>query len=219
MQTTNLPFIKDHFISPLYDSQLPETSADQSAAALDCRGGASADLAPEYPDAEAFVAAKYFFHQPVANQRAVDRIVVHITAGQSDYQRTVKFFQDPTRHGDPIKVSAHYVVGQGGQVVQMVRHNDIAYHASSANKRSIGIEHTARPPRTFSSSDQGLMPTPIQYESSARLVRYLCEQYGLPLDRQHIVGHNEADPNTTHTDCPTGAWDWSQFMQAVLADE
>lgn len=214
---TELPFIKDSFLPFVGDEQLPTLTDETGATGLQSRGSSVGDGTAEYPDAEAFVAAQHFFRGPASTTRVVDRIVLHITAGQADYRRTVKFFENPTRKGEPIKVSAHYVVGQGGEVVQMVRHNDIAYHASSANKRSIGIEHTARPPRTFSSGDLGLMPTPAQYESSARLVRYLCELYGLPRDRQHIVGHNEADPTTTHTDCPTGAWDWDTFMQTVLS--
>lgn len=217
MQPTELPFIKDSFLPFLGDETLPALADKKGFNILQSRGGSVGEDAAEYPEAEAFIPAQHFFRVPAETTRAVDRIVIHITAGQADYRRTVRFFENPTRHGEPIKVSAHYVVGQGGEVVQMVRHNDIAYHASSANKRSIGIEHTARPPRTFSSGDLGLMPTQVQYESSARLVRYLCELYGLPLDRKHIVGHNEADPTTTHTDCPTGAWDWELFMQAVLS--
>ena len=31
--------------------------------------------------------------------------------------------------------------GRDGEVVQMVRHNDIAWHAHTANETSIGIEH------------------------------------------------------------------------------
>lgn len=213
MDTQEIPFIKDTWFpkcgSPPYLE--PAGKTDEPLA----RGGAYESESSEYADAEGFVAAPHFLRWTAAHDRPVDRIVIHITAGQSDYRRTVHFFQNPTRHGEPIKVSAHYVVGREGEVVQMVRHNDIAYHASSANRRSIGIEHCARPPRTFSHDDLGIMPTASQYESSARLVRFLCELYSLPMDRTHILGHVEADPGTSHTDCPVGAWDWDQFM-AIL---
>lgn len=209
MENLVIPVIKDDFSVNLcdLDAQRGSCSAERG----------SSDEPPEYLEAESFTPARHFYRWSGAAERAVDRIVIHITAGQADYQRTVKYFQDPTRSGQPVKVSAHYVVGRGGEVVQMVRHNDIAYHACTANRRSIGIEHCARPPRTFSSSDPGMMPTQAQYESSARLVRYLCALYGLPMDRTHIVGHAEADPDTTHTSCPTGAWDWDAFMDVLLA--
>jgi hypothetical protein len=38
--------------------------------------------------------------------------------------------------------------------------------------------------------------------ASARLVAWLCKQRGLPATRDVIKGHAEADPDTTHADCP-----------------
>lgn len=174
---------------------------------------------PEYPEAEAFVAAAHYRPWRESGPREVKRIVMHVTAGQADYRRTVKYLQNPTRNGEPLPVSAHYVVGQQGEVVQMVRHNDIAFHARSANKDSIGIEHVARPRREWSREDPGLLPTEAEYQSSARLVRFLCGEYGLLCDREHVVGHNEADPTTSHTNCPDGAWDWDHFMRILLNEE
>ncbi len=171
---------------------------------------------PEYPEAEAFIPAQHFRPGSGRAPRAISQIVIHVTAGQADYRRTVKYFQHPTRHSEPLCVSAHYVIGQGGEVVQMVRHDDVAFHARSANARSIGIEHVARPPGEWSASDEGLFPTPQEYLASARLVHFLCRRYGLPLDRAHILGHVEADPETSHTNCPDGAWNWDYFM-GVLA--
>lgn len=173
------------------------------------------DPEPEYPEAEAFVAARHFRSWHGSEDRQVRRIVIHVTAGQADYRRTVKYLQNPTHNGAPRPASAHYVIGQSGEVVQMVRHNDIAFHACSANHDSIGIEHVARPRGEWGRDDPGLLPTAAEYRSSARLVRFLCDRYELPLDREHIVGHVEADPSTSHTNCPDGAWDWDRFLDAL----
>lgn len=167
----------------------------------------------EYPDSESFTPALRFRHGGAGRQ--IERIVIHITCGQADYRRTVRYFQNPTRDGQPVYASAHYVVGQGGQVVQMVRHQDIAYHAGHANSGSIGIEHVARPPREWGHSDPGFPPTLEQYQASARLVRFLAEQHQVPLDREHVLGHAEADHGTTHENCPNGAWDWDLYMQLL----
>lgn len=177
------------------------------------RGGEASE--PEYEGAEAFVPARFFRAWNGTQDRLVRRIVIHVTAGQADYRRTVKYFQNPTHEGAPRQASAHYVIGQAGEVVQMVRHNDIAFHARSANHDSIGIEHVARPPGEWGKGDSGLLPTEEEYRSSARLVRWLCDRYELPLDREHIVGHVEADPSTSHTNCPDGAWDWDCFMSTL----
>src|SRR4029434_2401733 len=37
----------------------------------------------------------------------------------------------------------------------------------------------------------------------------------VPKDRTHILGHAEADPNTTHTACPNAVWDWEYYMGLV----
>jgi N-acetyl-anhydromuramyl-L-alanine amidase AmpD len=61
------------------------------------------------------------------------------------------------------------------------------------------------------------------YRSSAALTRYLCLKYEIPMDRVHIIGHNEVpDPKNSdrlggvdgHTD-PGPHWNWSYFMQLV----
>ena len=92
-------------------------------------------------------------------------------------------------------------------MVQMVRNNDIAWHANAANSHSIGIEHVA--------NTHGLMPTEDEYRGSAALVAWLCSQYSLPIDRTHILGHAEADPHTSHTGCPNAVWDWDHYMDCV----
>ncbi|MFU1888097.1 N-acetylmuramoyl-L-alanine amidase [Bacillus wiedmannii] len=168
----------------------------------------------EYPLASRYVPAKFFQD---SSTRTINRIVIHITDGGSNINGTVGWFQNPVKpDGTPLPVSAHYVVGQDGEVVQMVKNKDIAYHASSANPDSIGIEHVARAPGAFGRNDAGLSPTAVQYASSASLVGWLCEQYQIPIDREHILGHSEADPNTSHVQCPNAVWDWDYFMEMVI---
>jgi hypothetical protein len=60
------------------------------------------------------------------------------------------------------------------------------------------------------------------YRSSARLVRYLAHKYDIPLDRQHILGHdNVPGPVTSyiagmHTD-PGPYWDWAHYFELMGA--
>jgi N-acetyl-anhydromuramyl-L-alanine amidase AmpD len=183
-------------------------------------GGASAQAlaaqAPEYPQASRFEPANSANFHAVSGTRSINRIVIHITDGQPKLNGTVSWFQNPTA-----RVSAHYIVGQDGEVVQMVKHNDVAWHASSANGDSIGIEHVARSPHEWDKklghADPGMMPTDQQYCSSAALVNWLCNQFNLPMDRTHVLGHSEADPQTTHTDCPNAVWDWDYYMGLVTS--
>ncbi|MEV6871526.1 peptidoglycan recognition family protein [Amycolatopsis sp. NPDC051128] len=144
----------------------------------------------------------------------VDRIVIHITDAPTT-SSTVNHFTRADADS-----SAHYLVGQDGEVVQFVSEADTAWHAKGFNRRSVGIEHVAvkEGGATYGGTTfPYLPPTEIQYGESAALVLHLCQEYGLTPDRATIIGHSEADPGTTHTSCPAGAWDWDYFMQLVTA--
>ncbi|MFI6858697.1 peptidoglycan-binding protein [Streptomyces sp. NPDC050421] len=131
---------------------------------------------------------------------AIDKVVVHVTQGS--YAGSISWFQDPVS-----EVSAHYVVrSSDGQITQMVRDSDTAYHARSANASALGIEHEGfiDDPSWFTDS---------MYRASAALTAYLCDRYGIPKDRAHIIGHSEA-PGNDHTD-PGAYWDWTRYMELV----
>ncbi|WP_335937520.1 N-acetylmuramoyl-L-alanine amidase [Streptomyces sp. PTD5-9] len=134
---------------------------------------------------------------------SIDRIVVHVTQGS--YRSAVKVFQDPA-HG----AAAHYVVRRDGHVTQMIRELDVAFHAGNRawNERSVGIEHEG-----FVDRPQDF--TAEMYGASARLAAAICERYGIPVDREHIVGHVEV-PGTDHTD-PGRHWDWDRYLKLVRA--
>jgi MYXO-CTERM domain-containing protein len=107
-------------------------------------------------------------------------------------------------------VSAHYVVSNAGDVVQCVEDQDVAWHAGCVNSRSIGIEHEGSATRPEDFSD-------AMYCASARLTRWLSDNHGVPRDRDHIIGHGEANDlycGGTHWD-PGPGWDWTKYMDYV----
>lgn len=146
--------------------------------------------------------------------QTIDRVVIHITdAGQTPYIGTW-FTREAAR------ASSHYMVDQNGDIIQFVREQDTAWHAGNrtANRRSIGIEHVAvkRGGATYGSTTYPhTPPSDAEYRASAALVAHLCRKYNLTPDRTTIVGHNEINANTSHSSCPTGAWDWDTYMPLV----
>ncbi|WP_030866404.1 N-acetylmuramoyl-L-alanine amidase [Streptomyces sp. NRRL S-37] len=131
----------------------------------------------------------------------VDMVIVHVTQGSFD--SAVQAFQDPDH-----QAASHYIVGQDGRVTQMIRELDVAYHAGNRdyNERSVGIEHAGFVDRPEDFTDE-------MYEASARLTARICARYGIPVDRDHIIGHVEV-PGTDHTD-PGPHWDWDRYMKLV----
>lgn len=141
----------------------------------------------------------------VANREsdyAINYIIVHVTQGS--YSGAISWFQNPSA-----KVSAHYVIrSSDGQITQMVREKDIAWHAGNwtYNTQSIGLEHEG-----YVSTCSWF--TDAMYRSSAALTRNIALKYGIPMDRSHIIGHNEV-PGATHTD-PGSCWNWTYYMELV----
>lgn len=145
----------------------------------------------------------------------VSRIIIHMTQGS--YASTIGWFQDPRA-----RATTEYVIrSSDGDITQMVHEKDIAWHAGnwSYNQTSIGIEH------------EGFVDNPnwftdAMYRSSATLVAHLCRKYNIPIDREHIIGHNEVpDPNNpnlyggvNHHQDPGPHWDWDRYMSLVRAE-
>ncbi|MFF1450367.1 N-acetylmuramoyl-L-alanine amidase [Streptomyces sp. NPDC058274] len=138
--------------------------------------------------------------------QSIKYIVIHDTEGTWD--GVLKMVQDPTY------VSWNYTLrSTDGHIAQHVKAKDVAWHAGNwdINARSVGLEHEG-----FLASPDAWY-TEAMYRSSARLVKYLAKKYGIPLDRQHILGHDNVPGPTTstipgmHTD-PGPYWDWQHYF-------
>ncbi|MFG2602152.1 N-acetylmuramoyl-L-alanine amidase [Streptomyces sp. NPDC048514] len=132
----------------------------------------------------------------------VDRVIIHVT--QETYGDTLAIFRNPAK-----RVSAHYLIRSAdGHVAQCVHEADVAWHAGNwdFNTHSIGIEHEGW-------VDQPTYFTDALYEQSAKLTAAVCAKYGIPKDREHILGHSQV-PGTDHTD-PGPNWDWVRYIRLV----
>ena len=159
-------------------------------------GESQAYATPDYPSARWIPASSANYtsaSRPGSN--GIHYLIIHDTEGS--YDSAISWFGNPAS-----QVSAHYVVrSSDGQVTQMVQDKDIAWHAGCwwMNENSIGIEHEG-----FMS--QAGWYTDAMYRSSASLARFLVNKYGIPVDRQHIVGHSELYDLTDYTGTKECAW-------------
>jgi hypothetical protein len=110
-----------------------------------------------------------------------------------------------------------------GEVSQMVRDAQYAWHACCWNTHSTGTEHEG-----FVSNPAWY--TEAQYQASAGVTRHLASAFGWAKDRNHVVGHNAKSSSAwvsyananlginascnTHSD-PGAFWDWSHYMDLV----
>jgi N-acetyl-anhydromuramyl-L-alanine amidase AmpD len=153
---------------------------------------------PYYPEVEWMPAAENNYE--VGRSAAITTIVIHETDGT--WTSAINWFRNPRA-----RVSSHYLVRAfGGGILQFVAESDTAFHARSANAWTIGIEHEFYP-------RLGIWHTDAQYRSSAVLVCAIARRYGIPIDRDHIVGHKEL-AGATHGD-PGDTWNWTYYMSLV----
>ena len=159
--------------------------------------------------------------------KEVSAVVIHYTEGS--YAGCISWFKNCDA-----EVSAHYVIRSAdGQVTQMVREADKAWHARTANGYTIGIEHEAY-------GNIWSFFTEEMYQSSADLVRSICSRYDtINPKRTHdrdtldngfcvnnglynlggegacvqIRGHQHY-PDQTHTD-PGPYWNWDYYYKII----
>ena len=157
----------------------------------------------------------------------VSAVVIHYTEGS--YAGCISWFKNCDA-----QVSAHYVIrSSDGQVTQMVREADKAWHARTANGYTIGIEHEAY-------GNIWSFFTDAMYQSSANLVHDICSRYesidghrtfyrdtldnGTCLNNglhdlggesacTKIRGHQHY-PDQSHTD-PGPYWDWNYYYKLI----
>ncbi|MER7249935.1 N-acetylmuramoyl-L-alanine amidase [Kribbella sp. NPDC000426] len=141
----------------------------------------------------------------------IDYIVIHDTEGT--WQGVLNLVQDPTY------VSWNYTMrSSDGHTWQHVKAKDVAWHAGNwyVNMHSIGIEHEGFAPQGATWFTESL------YRNSAKLVKYLAAKNNIPLDRAHIIGHDQVPgtvPSTVagmHWD-PGPYWDWEHYFDLLGA--
>lgn len=148
---------------------------------------------------------------------SITHVAEHIAQGS--YAGTISWFNNCDA-----KVSAHYVVrSSDGQITQMVREHDTAWHVANHNSYSVGIEHEGY------ASDCAWYTTAM-YNSSSALTRDIADSHGIPRDGTYdaslgwdaeldryskwkIKGHTNFP--TTKT-CPGACFDWPRFRKLVL---
>lgn len=129
----------------------------------------------------------------------IDRIVIHHNATTNK-----DIAMNTWVKGAHANTSAHYEVTPT-EIIGCVGEQYSAWHCggtggadkpkmSNPNQRSIGIENV---------NSSGAPSWSVDHRTivnTAKLVADICKRYGIPLDRQHVLGHKEV----TATACPGG---------------
>lgn len=151
-------------------------------------------------------------YSPGRNGRKIIAIVDHITAGLMP--GTLTWMQNPLA-----KASAHYLVTRKGEIYQLVREEDTAYHAGVVNKPNwalydgsnpnyytIGIEHEG-----YKNQGGDGSLTEAQYKATLWLHKRLIAKWGLMVTLDHIIGHCRID-SVNRSLCPGVNFPWKEIF-------
>lgn len=146
------------------------------------------------------------YSRPGDKVDAVENIVIHYlgnpktTAQENhDYFESLKDLQN-------VSMSANFVVGIEGEIIECVPPGEIAYASNSMNHLSISIENCHL--------DESGRFTEETYESCMHLTAYLVAEYGL--ERENIIRHYDV----TGKECPLYYVEnedkWEKFRDDVM---
>jgi len=173
-------------------------------------GAGAAEKAPMPPKPPVtWIASPNYDDRPPGTE--IDTIVIHDTETPGiRLARTIATHFASPRSG----VSAHFIIGKAGEIVQCVPEDKRAFHAGPSlfrgrdrvNDFSIGIE--------LVNAQTGYDPfTDQEYAWLARLVRYLVARFEIPTNR--IVGHHDITNRPHVKRDPAANFDWDRFLVAV----
>lgn len=146
------------------------------------------------------------YSRPQTKIGVIKNIVVHYVGNAgSTAENNAKYFNN-LKNGSGTYASSHYIIGNDGVVIRCVPENEVAYHASSANSYSIGIE-VCHPDNTGEYTD-------LAYKSLIELLVDLCTRYKLE-PTQAIIRHYDV----TGKICPKyyveNVGEWKKLKQDV----
>ena len=123
-------------------------------------------------------------------RQVTDQIVIHHTGNPTDDDLSAEEINASHQAQGWACIGYHYVIRKDGTIEEGRPHWTVGAHAYRENYHTIGIHVCGN----FELAE----PTDAQIEALAMLLANLCADYGLPIDRDHIVGHRELMP----TACP-----------------
>ena len=119
----------------------------------------------------------------LSKRPATDKIVIHHTGNPYDDDLSAAEIHASHRAQGWAGIGYHYVIRKSGAIEAGRPHWTVGAHAYGHNSHTIGIHVCGN----FEIGE----PTDRQIESLAMLLANLCTDYGLTIDRDHIVGHRE----------------------------
>lgn len=146
------------------------------------------------------------YSRPGDPTKKIEYIVIHYLANPGTTAQENRDYFDSLKDLKTTYMSANYVIGLEGEIIQCVPDNEVAYASNERNEDSISIENCHK--------DTTGKFTEDTYNSLVKLTAFLAEKYGI--DREHIIRHHDV----TGKDCPKYYVEnedkWEEFKDDVF---
>jgi len=131
----------------------------------------------------------YLDFNSLSERSYTDMIVIHHT-GSPDMDASAEQIHGWHLNNGWSGIGYHYVIRKNGTIERGRPEWSIGSHAYGENSHTIGIH--------LSGDFEQAYPTEDQLDRCGALIADICDRYGIPIDRNHVVGHGEL----MSTDCP-----------------
>ena len=131
----------------------------------------------------------YLDFNSLSERSYTDMIVIHHT-GSPDMDASAEQIHGWHLNNGWSGIGYHYVIRKDGTIERGRPEWSIGSHAYGENSHTIGIH--------LSGDFEQAYPTEDQLDRCGALIADICDRYGIPIDRNHVVGHGEL----MSTDCP-----------------
>ena len=167
--------------------------------------GLPAEVFAAHPDWKEDLLTVNEYSRPGDSLEQVKNIFVHYTAnpGTSAAQNRSYFEQQKDTHER--SVSAHFIIGYNGEIIQCVPLNEIAYAVQTRNEDSVSIECC------FLAADGSF--TKETYDSLIKLLAWLTDSYGL--DTDDILRHYDCGGKKCPLYYTENPGEWEQLKDDV----
>lgn len=122
-------------------------------------------------------------YSQLSNRTKTDMVVIHHTGNPTDDDLSAEEINASHQTQGWTCIGYHYVIRKDGTIEEGRPHWTVAAHAYGFNSHTIGIHVCGN----FEISE----PTQAQIESLAMLLANVCDDYGLPIDKDHVVAHRD----------------------------
>ena len=122
-------------------------------------------------------------YDELSTRKKTDMIVVHHTGNPTDDDLSAIEINTSHKGQGWTCIGYHYVIRKDGTIEEGRPHWTVGAHAYGENSHTIGIHVCGN----FEIAE----PTNAQIESLAMLLANVCHDYGLPIDKGHVVAHRD----------------------------